>query len=277
MSRMRIGAPLTVAMTRSLKLARRRRCVPSCAATASSSAAGDVAAGHVGVLPHDGVAHGGDRNLVGGQPVGIDPDVDRALEPADDSTSPTPADALELHLDDLVGDLGQLAQRAVAGERRWSGPARSSLSNFAMTGGSISGGRSAEHRGDAVAHVLGGGVDVAVELERGDDERGALPGDRAQLVDALDGVDDLFDGLRDLGLDLFRRRARQRGADAKRWAGRPTESDRRPGESSPPRRRPPASTIIVAKTGRRIQISASFCINESLAPAGRRRGCRAAR
>ena len=46
--------------------------------------AGDVAAGHVGVLADERVAHRGDRELVGGQPVGVDPDVDGALEPADD-------------------------------------------------------------------------------------------------------------------------------------------------------------------------------------------------
>ena len=52
--------------------------------TCSRAAGGDVAAGHVGVLAHDRVAHGGDRDPVGGEPVGVDPDVDRALEAADD-------------------------------------------------------------------------------------------------------------------------------------------------------------------------------------------------
>ena len=37
-------------------------------------------------------------------------------------------------------------------------------------------------------------------------------GDRAQLVDALDGVDGLFDDLGDLGLHLLGRRAGQRRA-----------------------------------------------------------------
>src|SRR5262249_50485257 len=37
---------------------------------------GDVAPGKVRVLPDDGVADGGDRNLVGGEAIGLDPDVD---------------------------------------------------------------------------------------------------------------------------------------------------------------------------------------------------------
>ena len=78
---------------------------------------GDVAAGHVGVLADERVAHRGDRELVGGEPVGVDPDVDRALEPADQPHLADAVGALELHLDDLVGHLGQLAQRAVAGQR----------------------------------------------------------------------------------------------------------------------------------------------------------------
>ena len=52
-------------------------------------------------------------------------------------------------------------------------------------------------------------VDVAIQVERGDDDRSALPGDRAQLVDAFDCVDDFFDRLRDRGLHFFRRSARQ--------------------------------------------------------------------
>jgi len=51
---------------------------------------GDVAAGQVGVLAHHGVAHGRDRDLVGGQAVGVDPDVDRSEQAPDD---PDVADA----------------------------------------------------------------------------------------------------------------------------------------------------------------------------------------
>lgn len=44
---------------------------------------GDVAAGGVRVLPGDGAAHRGDRNLVGREPVGIHPNVDGPAEAAD--------------------------------------------------------------------------------------------------------------------------------------------------------------------------------------------------
>ena len=65
--------------------------------------------------------------------------------------------------------------------------------------------------GHAVAHVLRGHVDVAVEVEVRDDERAVRHRDRAQLVDALDGVDRFFDLVGDLGLDLGGRRAGQAG------------------------------------------------------------------
>ena len=89
-------------------------------------------------------------------------------------TSPTPWRALELHLDELVGDLGQLAHGTAAGERDASAPGRESLSILEMTGGSSSSGRSLQNGRDAVAHVLRGHVDVAVEAE-GDDDEASCP------------------------------------------------------------------------------------------------------
>ncbi len=78
-----------------------------------------VAARQVGVLAHDGVAHAGDRDLVRDQPVGVDPDVDGAEQAADDPDLADAGRALELRADDLVGDLGQLAEGAVARTARW--------------------------------------------------------------------------------------------------------------------------------------------------------------
>ena len=115
MSRMRIGAPFTVATTRSLKA-----CGIDDASHGAQDffprAAGDVAAGNVGVLSLDGVAHRGDRNLVGRQPVRVDPHIDRAVQVADQAHLADPGRAFELHLDDLVGNLRQFAQRSVAGD-----------------------------------------------------------------------------------------------------------------------------------------------------------------
>ena len=48
-------------------------------------AAGDVAAGYIGVLPLDGVANRGDGNLIGGETVRVDPDVDGAFQAADEA------------------------------------------------------------------------------------------------------------------------------------------------------------------------------------------------
>ena len=113
-----MGTPLRVAMTRSLN-ARGSTTRPIVRSVCSRVVAGDVAAGQVGVLPRQRVAHGGDRQLVGGQPVGVHPHVDRALEAADDLDLADAAGALEERLDDLVGDLGQLAQRPVGRHARW--------------------------------------------------------------------------------------------------------------------------------------------------------------
>ncbi len=57
-----------------------------------------VAPGQVGVLPDHGVAHRGDGDLVGGQPVGVDPHVDGAGEPADQPHLAHPGRALDVEL-----------------------------------------------------------------------------------------------------------------------------------------------------------------------------------
>ena len=76
-----------------------------------------VAAGQVGVLPHQRVAHAGDGQLVRGQPVRIHPHVDRARQAAHDADLADTRRALQQRPRDLVGDLRQLAQRPVARQR----------------------------------------------------------------------------------------------------------------------------------------------------------------
>ena len=130
------------------------------------------------------------------------------------STSPTPA-ALELHLRDLVGQLGQFAHRTVArrdghdrhrivvelGDDRRTGVARKPVD-----------GR--RHRGHARPgprpRCCGSSV------ERRDDLRDAGARHRAQLRDALDGVDHLLEALADQHLDLFGRGAGQHRLDTHR-------------------------------------------------------------
>ena len=68
---------------------------------------------------------------------------------------------------------------------------------------------SGKDRIDLVAYVLGGEVPVALEEELGGDRRDPFPAGGTQLLDALDGVDDLLHGLRDAGFDLLGRSAPQ--------------------------------------------------------------------
>ena len=113
---MRMGAPFTVATTRSSN-ARESGMRPIVRRLSSRPPPRDVAARQVRVLARDRVAHGADGELVGGEPVGVDPHVDGAQQAADHPHLADAGGALHLHLDDLVRQLGQLAQRAVAGER----------------------------------------------------------------------------------------------------------------------------------------------------------------
>ena len=78
-----------------------------------------------------------------------------------------------------------------------------SLSNFCTTGGVASVRQISAQTVDAIAHVLGGRFEIAIELEGGDDDRSSLPRDRTQFVDAVDGVDDFFDLLRDERFNFF--------------------------------------------------------------------------
>ncbi len=74
------------------------------------SAAGDVAAGDVGVLAPDGVAHGGDRNLIGGEAIGVDPDIDCPVQVADQPNLANTRRTFQLNFDYFIGEFSQLAQ-----------------------------------------------------------------------------------------------------------------------------------------------------------------------
>ena len=64
-----------------------------------------------------------------------------------------------------------------------------------------------QHAVNLVAHVLRRYVDILFQLEGDEDLRNAFRRDRPQLVDAVDGVDGLFDLIGNLGLDFLGRRA----------------------------------------------------------------------
>ena len=70
-----------------------------------------------------------------------------------------------------------------------------------------------QNRVHLVAHVLGSDVAVAFEEELDGDARDTFDGRAAQLVNALDGVDDFLQRLGHARFHFFRRRAAQRGGD----------------------------------------------------------------
>ena len=74
-------------------------------------------------------------------------------------------------------------------------------SAFTICGGSASVGRPRDDARDAVAHVVRGGVDVAVHVELDADLRALVLAVGLDLEDAFDAGDGVLDDLRDLGLD----------------------------------------------------------------------------
>ena len=177
-----------------------------------AGAVGHVAPGGVGILPDDRVAHVGDGDSEGGQPVRLHPHVDRALQSADDPHLAHARRPLHADLHHLVRQLGQLAEGPVAGQ----GHRQDRL--LVVVELRNQGRRRVvrqvpEDGGDAIAHVLGRRVDVPVEIEGDDHDGGARPRDRPQLVDPLDGVDDFLDPLRDPGFHFLRGSAGKLGAD----------------------------------------------------------------
>ncbi len=168
----------------------------------------DVSARHVCVLSLQSVAHRGDGKFVSCQPLRIDPDIDRALQTTNDVDLADTFGTLELRTNDFVAVFGQLAKRSLT--RKGDGDDRRTVVIEFSNDRRLHVGRQvADDRSDAIANILGRSVDVAIKIERRHHERRSLPGNRAQLIDAIDGVDDFFDSLRDERLHLFRRRAGQ--------------------------------------------------------------------
>ncbi|MCG3161880.1 MAG: hypothetical protein JMDDDDMK_03095 [Acidobacteria bacterium] len=170
-----------------------------------------VASGHVTVLADDGVAHLRNRDAVSRETVGVGPDVNRADCPAPDSDLAHACRPLKLFLDHLVGQFRQFADRTV----RREGNRQDSLSFVVvfLNDWRVGVGREKpRHALHAVANVLRRVVNVAVETERGHHERPALARNRAELLDAFNGVDGFFQHLRQRGLSLFGRGAGQIGA-----------------------------------------------------------------
>src|SRR6185503_18776463 len=131
-----------------------------------------------------GRAHGGDGDAVGGQAVHVDADVDGPLQAAVDRDVAHPRHALQEGPHRLVRDLRELADRPLGGEG--DGDHGGAVVVELADGRRVEvAGQVGQGGGHPIAHVLGGGVDLAVEVEGDDHDRGALAGDRAQLLDPL--------------------------------------------------------------------------------------------
>ena len=77
----------------------------------------DAAAGDFDVLRLQRARDVGDRQVVGAQPIGVEPDVDLALAAAEDQHLADAVDAFELAAQHLVGVFGDVADRLVRAQR----------------------------------------------------------------------------------------------------------------------------------------------------------------
>ena len=165
-----------------------------------------VAAGQFQVLRAQGVEDVVDGEAVGAQAVGIDIHVDLAARAADDGDLADAPGVFQLLLDLLVGDQGDVAQRALGGDgdlqnRRGVGI---ELLHDRLLGGL----RQLRHdQVDLVLDFLRGDVAVLGELELNGDQRLAFGRDGAHLVHLADGVDRVLHLLGDFGFDLLGRSA----------------------------------------------------------------------
>ena len=153
-------------------------------------------------------AHVDRGEAVGLEPLRVEAHVDPPRAPAEDRDLADAVDGLELPAQDLVGELGRLAERAAS--RQGDGEDRRRVGVELLHDRLVDVAR--QVREDAVhlvAHLLRGDVHVLLEDERDEDLRDALGGDRLEVVDARDRVDRLLDLVGDLGLDLLRRGARE--------------------------------------------------------------------
>jgi hypothetical protein len=144
------------------------------------------------------------------QPRRVDEHVNLPPPAAQDGHLADAADGLEPAAQDLVGELGDVAHVVVRrqGERQHGGGVGVELGDR----GRVDARRQRrQDLADLVAHLLGGDLDVFLEDERDVHLADALDRDRAQLVDAADGVDGGLELVGNLELDLFGGRAgRQR-------------------------------------------------------------------
>ena len=171
-----------------------------------------VAAGNVGILAPDGGNHviGGD--VVGAQLVGIEPDADLPLAPAEDDDLADAGYALQALLDGLVGEFRQVTGRHVA--RQHHRQDRFRIGVDLLDDGLLGVLRQvAQREVDLVAYVLGFHVAVLAEAELDHDDRSAFEALRGERLDAADRVDLGFDRVGDVGFNGVGACALEHGLD----------------------------------------------------------------
>ena len=141
------------------------------------------------------------RQAVGGELLGVDPQPHGVGLVAPDVDPADLGDGLQPLDEELVGDARQLEQVAAVA-------ADGDLEDRRLVGVGLRDRRRVDVGGQValgprhpVADVVGGGLEVGVELELDGDRRASLAADRGQGADAGDAVDRLLERLGDLRLD----------------------------------------------------------------------------
>ena len=156
-------------------------------------------------------------------------------------------DQITLH---VVGELEHVALRARDVQNSTMGSAP--LSTLVICGGSASSGSRPRHARQALAHVVGGGVEVAIERELDVDLRALVAARRIEAFDAFDARDLVLDDLRDARLDHVGRRAAIARLDVDhRLVDVGVLAQATGAVTAPTPRMSSSSDITVAKTGRR--------------------------
>ncbi len=164
----------------------------------------DAAAGHGQVLRVDRALHVTRGDARRAEPKWVDPDVHLALATAEDLHAADAADRLQLATHALVRILRHFGDRTARLERNVHH--RRLIRIELGDHGQVDVLRQIwNHRVQMIAHFLRGHVYVLLEQERDEHLRDAFGRDRAQLVDAADGVDRFFHLVGDFGLHVFRR------------------------------------------------------------------------
>ncbi len=165
----------------------------------------DAAGRDVDILPPERVLDVLRREVVGGEPLGIEPDAHRIFAFAEQPDIGDAGQRLQLILDVAVGVVGDF-------ERGMAVAVEGDIEDRLGVGFDLLDHRLLDLVGemaplppDPVAHVRGGRVGVALEIEADADLALLLATDRGDVVDALDAGERILEHLGDLGLDDRRR------------------------------------------------------------------------